>query len=67
VGEVGQRSRRVRLIGQAVVDGNARELGKLPGGLLAEAAKLDGIVDAAEHPCRVLHGFLVTDLAAGGA
>jgi hypothetical protein len=53
--EVGQRLRRMRLIGQAVVDGNTGMLGKLPGRLLAEATILDGVVNAAEHARRILH------------
>ena len=65
--EVGERLRRMGLVGQAVVDGNAGERGKLLGRLLAEAAVFDGVVDPAEHARRVLHGFLVADLAAGGA
>ena len=65
--EVGERLRRMGLVGQAVVDGNAGELGQLARRLLAVAAELDGVVHAAEHPRRVLHRFLVADLAAGGA
>ena len=63
--EVGQDLRRVPLVGEAVVDGDACPLGELVGDALAEAAVLDRVIHAPEHSRGVLDGLLVTDVRAG--
>ena len=62
--EVGEDLRRVPLIGETVVDGDAGVLGELLGHVLAEAAVLDRVVHAAEHPGSVLHRLLVAHVRA---
>ena len=63
---VGQHLRRVELVGQAVVDRHAGVLGQDLDELLREAAVLDRVVHAPEHPGGVLHRFLVADLRSLG-
>ena len=60
--DVGEDLGRVELVGQAVPDRHAGELGELVDDLLAVAAVLDRVVDPAEHAGRVLHRLLVADL-----
>ena len=61
--EIRERLGRMRLIREAVVDGHPGEFGKRSRRLLAVATKLNGVVHATEHTCRILHRFLVSDLA----
>jgi hypothetical protein len=60
--DVGDHLRWVVFVGQTVEYRHAGEPGKLLDDLLPETAVFDGVVHATEHPCGVLHGFLVTDL-----
>ena len=60
--DVGEDLGRVELVGQAVPDRHAGELGELLDDLLAEAAVLDAVEDPAEDAGRVLHRLLVADL-----
>ena len=55
----------VELVGQAVPHRHAGVLAQDFHQLLAEAAVLDPIVHAPQHPGGVFHRFLVTDLRAG--
>lgn len=54
------------LIGEAVVDGNARIVAELFDHLLREAAVFDRVVHLAEHAGGVLDAFLVADLRGRG-
>ncbi len=55
------------LVGQTVPDGDARELGQRLDRGLGKAPVLDAVVDAAQHPGRVLHRLFVADVRTAGA
>ena len=52
----------MKLVGQAVPDRYARELGEHLTGRLGKTAVLDAVIKTPEHPGGVLHRFLVTNL-----
>ena len=62
--EVGEHLRRVPLVGESVVDGDAGVLGQHLDVDLTVAAELDGVVHPAEDPRRVGHRLLVAQLRA---
>jgi len=65
--EVREDLRRVPVVGQAVVHRHARPLGELVDGVLGEAAELDRVEHAAEHPRGVLDRLLVAHVRAARA
>jgi hypothetical protein len=65
--EVREHLGRMRLVGEAVIDRHASMDRKLLRGFLGEAAIFDRIIEAPKYPGRILHGFLVADMAAGRA
>ena len=64
--EIGKNLGGMELVGQAVPHRHARVLRQRLHDLLAEAAVLDAVVHAAQHPRGVGDGFLLADLGAGG-
>ena len=64
--EIGENLRRVVFVGQTVVDGHAGVRRQVADRLLGEAAVLDGVVHAPEHPRRVLDRFLLADVRSRG-
>ena len=65
--EVSQHLGRVELVGKAVPDGHAGELGEFFHRGLLEAAVFDTVEHASEHAGRVGHGLLNADLGTAGS